>query len=47
MAEQLRGPYRKFVDSTYSKKRPLPRLHKVPTPSSEVAKKGCFKTTVT
>jgi hypothetical protein len=30
MAEQLRGPCEKFVDS-HSKKRPSPHLQKVPT----------------
>jgi hypothetical protein len=29
MAEQLRGPFEKFVDSPYSKMRPSPHLHKV------------------
>jgi hypothetical protein len=31
MAEQLQGQFEKFVDSPYSKKRPSPYLHKVPT----------------
>jgi len=31
MVEQLQGPFEKFVDSPYSKKRPSPHLHKVPT----------------
>jgi hypothetical protein len=36
MAEQLRRPFEKFVDSPYSKKRPLLHLHKVPTPCNKV-----------
>jgi hypothetical protein len=36
MAEQLRGPFEKFVDSPYSKKRPSPHLHKVPARSNKV-----------
>jgi hypothetical protein len=37
MAEQLRGPFEKFVDSPNSKKRPSPHLHKVPTRSNKVS----------
>jgi hypothetical protein len=33
MAEQLRGPFEKFVDSPDSKKRPSPHLHEVPSRS--------------
>jgi hypothetical protein len=36
MAEQLRGPFEKFVDSLYSEKRTLTHLHKVPTRSNKV-----------
>jgi hypothetical protein len=36
MAEQLRGPFEKFMESHHSKKRPSPRLHKVPTRSNKV-----------
>jgi hypothetical protein len=35
MAEKLRGPFEKFVDSPHSKKRPSPHLHKVPTRSNK------------
>jgi hypothetical protein len=37
MAEQLRGPFEKFVDSPYSKKRPPPHLHKFPTRNNKVS----------
>jgi hypothetical protein len=37
MAEQLGGPFEKFVDSPYSKKRPSPHLHKIPTRSNNFA----------
>jgi hypothetical protein len=33
MSLLLRGPFKKFVDSSYSKKRPSPHLHKFPTPT--------------
>jgi hypothetical protein len=36
MAEQLRGPFEKFVDSLYSKKRPSQYRRKVPTLSNKV-----------
>jgi hypothetical protein len=36
MVVQLRGPFEKFLDSSYSKKRPSPHLHKVPTRSNKV-----------
>jgi hypothetical protein len=36
MAEQLRGPFEKFVDSPCSKKGPSPHLHKVATESNKV-----------
>jgi hypothetical protein len=36
MAVQLRKPFEKFVDSPYSKKRPSPHLHNVPTRSNKV-----------
>jgi hypothetical protein len=39
MAEQLGGPFEKFVDSPYSKKIPSPHLYKVPTGSNEVSLK--------
>jgi hypothetical protein len=35
MAKQQRGPFEKFVDLPYSKKRPSPHLHKVPTRSNK------------
>jgi hypothetical protein len=35
MAEQLRGPFEKFVDSPYSKKRSSPHLYEVPTWSNK------------
>jgi hypothetical protein len=37
MTEQLRVPFEKFVDSPYSKKRPSPHLHKIPTQSNKVS----------
>jgi hypothetical protein len=37
MADQLQGPFEKFVGSPYSKKRPLPHLHNVPTRSNKVS----------
>jgi len=46
MAEQLRGPFGKFVDSRYPKKRPLPHLHKVPTRSNKVRTVTQILTTV-
>jgi hypothetical protein len=36
MVEQLRGQFEKLVDSLYSKKRPSPYLHKVPTRNTKV-----------
>jgi hypothetical protein len=36
MVEQLRGQFEKFMDSSYSKKRPSPHLHKVPIRSNKV-----------
>jgi hypothetical protein len=36
--EQLRGPFVKFVDSPYLRKRPSPHLHKVPTLCGKVLK---------
>jgi hypothetical protein len=49
MAEQLQGPFEKFEDSPYSKERPSPHLHKVPTRSNNVShpKKGSFETNIT
>jgi hypothetical protein len=35
MAEQLRGPFEKFVDSPFSKKRLSPHLYKVSTRSNK------------
>jgi hypothetical protein len=37
MAEQLRRPFGKFVDSSYSKKRPSSHLRKVPIRSNKVS----------
>jgi hypothetical protein len=37
MAQQLRGPFEKFVGSPYLKNRPSPHLHKFPTRSNKVS----------
>jgi len=37
MVEQLQGPFEKFVDSPYSKKRLLLHLHKVLTQTFQMA----------
>jgi hypothetical protein len=36
MAEELGGPFEKFLDSPYSKKRPSPQLHEIPIRSNKV-----------
>jgi hypothetical protein len=37
MAEQLRAPFEKFVDSPFSKKKPSPHLHEISTRSNKLS----------